>query len=40
MSELPTDTVTSLFTGIEDSTALAQQFPAELPILLARHHAF
>ncbi len=36
---LPTGTVTFLFTDIEGSTALAQQFPAELPALLARHHA-
>jgi predicted ATPase/class 3 adenylate cyclase len=39
MSDLPTGTVTFLFTDIEGSTSLAQQFPAELPILLARHHA-
>src|SRR5512136_1944759 len=39
MSELPTGTVTFLFTDIEGSTALAQQFPADLPALLARHHA-
>ena len=36
---LPTGTVTFLFTDIEGSTKLAQQFPAELPALLARHHA-
>ena len=39
MSDLPTGTVTFLFTDIEGSTALAQQFPAELPALLARHQA-
>ena len=31
MSDLPTGTVTFLFTDIEGSTTLAQQFPAELP---------
>ena len=36
---LPSGTVTFLFTDIEGSTSLAQQFPAELPALLARHHA-
>ncbi len=36
---LPTGTVTFLFTDIEGSTTLAQQFPGELPALLARHHA-
>jgi predicted ATPase/class 3 adenylate cyclase len=39
MGELPTGTVTFLFTDIEGSTALAQQYPAELHTLLARHHA-
>ena len=39
MADLPTGTVTFLFTDVEGSTALAQQFPAELPALLARHHA-
>jgi class 3 adenylate cyclase len=39
MAELPTGTVTFLFTDIEGSTALAQQYPADLPILLAQHHA-
>src|SRR5512138_3978641 len=39
MSDLPSGTVTFLFTDIEGSTALAQQFPADLPVLLARHHA-
>jgi predicted ATPase/class 3 adenylate cyclase len=36
---IPTGTVTFLFTDIEGSTLLAQQFPTELPRLLARHHA-
>ena len=36
---LPTGIVTFLFTDIEGSAALAQRFPAELPDLLARHHA-
>jgi predicted ATPase/class 3 adenylate cyclase len=36
---LPTGTVTFLFTDIQGSAALAQQHPAELPSLLARHHA-
>ncbi len=39
MAELPTGTVTFLFTDIEGSTTLAQQYPAEMPALLARHHA-
>jgi predicted ATPase/class 3 adenylate cyclase len=39
MAELPTGTVTFLFTDIEGSTTLAQHYPAELPALLARHHA-
>src|SRR5512135_423714 len=39
VAELPTGTVTFLFTDIEGSTSLAQQFPAKLPALLARHHA-
>ncbi len=39
MGELPAGTVTFLFTDIEGSTTLAQQYPAELPALLARHHA-
>jgi predicted ATPase/class 3 adenylate cyclase len=36
---LPTGTVTFLYTDIEGSTGLAQQYPAELPNLLAQHHA-
>src|SRR5512136_2271394 len=39
MSSPASGTVTFLFTDIEGSTSLAQQFPAELPALLARHHA-
>src|SRR5687767_8478516 len=37
MTNLPTGTVTFLFTDIEDSTKLAQQNPDGLPALLARH---
>jgi predicted ATPase/class 3 adenylate cyclase len=39
MIELPSGTVTFLFTDIEGSTDLAQQYPAEMPALLARHNA-
>jgi class 3 adenylate cyclase len=39
MGELPTGTVTFLFTDIEGSTPLAQQFPVAWPALLVRHHA-
>ncbi|HEX5838800.1 MAG TPA: adenylate/guanylate cyclase domain-containing protein, partial [Anaerolineales bacterium] len=35
---LPTGTVTFLFTDIEGSTKLAQQYPEAMPDLLARHH--
>jgi len=38
MSDLPTGTVTFLFTDIEGSTRLAQEYPEEIPALLARHH--
>jgi predicted ATPase/class 3 adenylate cyclase len=38
MNNLPTGTVTFLFTDIEGSTPLAQQYPEALPHLLARHH--
>ena len=38
MSSLPSGTVTFLFTDIEGSTKLAQQYPDLLPALLARHH--
>ena len=33
----PTGTVTFLFTDIEGSTKLAQQYPDDMPALLARH---
>lgn len=36
---LPSGTVTFLFTDIEGSTSLAQKYPGELPALLARHNA-
>src|SRR5512143_793412 len=36
---LPTGTVSFLFTDIEGSTDLAQQYPEALPALLAQHHA-
>ena len=36
---LPSGTVTFLYTDIEGSTDLAQQYPDALPALLARHHA-
>ena len=35
---LPTGTVTFLFTDIEGSTKLAQEHPGEMPSLLARHN--
>ena len=38
MNSLPTGTVTFLFTDIEGSTKLAQQYPDFMPALLARHH--
>jgi len=38
MSNLPSGTVTFLFTDIEGSTKLAQQHPDEMPVLLARHN--
>jgi len=38
MGTLPTGTVTFLFTDIEGSTKLAQQYPDEMPALLARHN--
>lgn len=38
MSDLPTGTVTFLFTDIEGSTNLAQQYPDALPALLTRHN--
>jgi predicted ATPase/class 3 adenylate cyclase len=36
---LPSGTVSFLFTDIEGSTDLAQQYPAALPALMAQHHA-
>ena len=38
MSTPPTGTVTFLFTDIEGSTKLAQEYPGEMLALLARHH--
>jgi predicted ATPase/class 3 adenylate cyclase len=35
---IPSGTVTFLFTDIEGSTKLAQNFPDAMPVLLARHH--
>ena len=35
--DLPTGTVTFLFTDIEGSTKLAQEYADALPALLARH---
>ena len=37
-TNLPTGTVTFLFTDIEGSTKLAQEHPDEMPFLLARHN--
>ena len=38
ISTFPTGTVTFLFTDIEGSTKLAQQYPDDMPALMARHH--
>lgn len=38
MNSLPTGTVTFAFTDIECSTKLVQQYPDEMPGLLARHN--
>jgi len=38
MNDLPRGTVTFLFTDIEGSTKLWQQFPDAMPAALARHH--
>jgi len=38
MKNFPTGTVAFLFTDIEGSTKLAQQYPDAMPALLARHH--
>jgi class 3 adenylate cyclase len=37
-ANLPSGTVTFLFTDIESSTNLAQKYPDEMPTLLARHN--
>ncbi|HXQ36008.1 MAG TPA: adenylate/guanylate cyclase domain-containing protein, partial [Anaerolineales bacterium] len=37
-SSFPSGTVTFLFTDIEGSTKLAQQYPDEMPALLTRHN--
>jgi len=39
MADIPSGTVTFLFSDIEGSTRLAQQFPDALPSALARHHS-
>jgi predicted ATPase/class 3 adenylate cyclase len=38
MNSFPSGTVTFLFTDIEGSTKLAQEYPDEMPALLTRHH--
>jgi predicted ATPase/class 3 adenylate cyclase len=38
MNNVPSGTVTFLFTDIEGSTKLAQEHPDDMPALLARHH--
>jgi len=38
MPNLPSGTVTFLFTDIEGSTKLAQEYPNEMPALLAKHN--
>jgi class 3 adenylate cyclase len=38
-TQLPTGTVTFLFTDIEGSTPLWEQIPNEMQISLAQHHA-
>jgi predicted ATPase/class 3 adenylate cyclase len=38
MNNLPTGTVTFLFTDIEGSTKIAQEHPDAMPALFARHH--
>jgi predicted ATPase/class 3 adenylate cyclase len=38
MASLPSGTVTFLFTDIEGSTRLMQEYPDDMPALLARHH--
>ena len=39
MNHYPSGTVTFLFTDIEGSTKLAQDYPEAMPSLLARHNA-
>jgi class 3 adenylate cyclase len=39
VNNLPAGTVTFLFTDIEGSTKLWQQYPEQMPAALARHHA-
>ena len=39
MNHYPSGTVTFLFTDIEGSTRLAQDYPESMPSLLARHNA-
>src|SRR5919112_2650246 len=38
MNHYPSGTVTFLFTDIEGSTKLAQEYPDDMPSLLARHN--
>ena len=38
MKTLPTGTVTFLFTDIEGSTKLSQEYPDNMPVLLSRHN--
>src|SRR5512144_1543420 len=38
MNNLPNGTVTFLFTDMEGSTLLSQQYPQDMPRLLARHN--
>src|ERR1044071_2217649 len=38
MTNEPSGTVTFLFTDIEGSTKLAQEYPDAMPVLFARHH--
>jgi class 3 adenylate cyclase len=38
MSDLPTGIVTFLFTDIQGSTKLSQEYPSDMPVLLARHN--
>src|SRR4051794_21889806 len=38
-AELPSGTVTFLFTDIEGSTKLSQEYSDDMPALLARHHS-